>query len=242
MNPPLDPFDALRRLNPVDSGTLPGADSAEGRELLERIVAEPKPTIRGRFRWLKSRKQMVAVALVLGLMTAAGAVAWALTRNETQHLTVGCYRAANLEADTIVVPAAAASPVGACQVVWRQGSFGTGPPPPLQACVLPSGAVGVFPNSSGHVCQQLGLTEAQAAEPTAAATVRLKEALVDRFLGQSCLNEREALQIVRAELRRRHLSTWRVRAAGAFSTPRPCATLAFDEERQLILLVPAPRH
>jgi hypothetical protein len=240
----LDPFDILRKLNPVNSDSLPGAGSSEGRALLERISAESDASasaaVPGVLR--NSRRRVYVLVLVGAVVVGAGAAAWALTRTETKHLTIGCYASTDLQANTLVIPASTASPVIACRELWREGAFGSEPTPRLQACVLASGAVGVFPSPSGQACRRLGLVEAAPGrQPGAAAGVGLKDALVDRFLAAGCVSEVDAIQIVRSEFRQRHLTAWQVRAADSFSTARPCATLAFEEERHLVLLVPATR-
>ena len=240
----LDPFDILRKLNPFDPDTLPGAESADGRALLERITVEPPPSVSARFpgRRLKWRSAVWVLVLVGAVLVGAGAAAWALTRGETKDLTIGCYASADLQANTLVIPAGAASPVVACRQLWRKGAFGLERTPPLQACVLPSGAVGVFPSPSEQICRRLGLAEPSPGRKRgAAAGISLKKALVDRFLAARCVSQSDAIQIVRSEFRQRHLLDWQVPAADSFSTARPCATLAFDEEQHLVLLVPATR-
>lgn len=240
MKPPLDPFELLRRMNPVRPGELPDADSPEAQALLEQIVERSTRPRKSLLR-LPHRRRTYAVVLVAAVALGAAA-AWAVTRGETKHLTIGCYAETSLDAKTAVIPAGTASLEAACAAVWRSGTFGSKAVPRLQACILPSGAIGVFPTRDGRACERLHLANAQPRTPERAQpTTGLKNALVDRFLAASCLTEDEGLGIVEDELRKRHLSTWRVRAAAPFTPARPCATLAFDEEQQTVLLTPAPR-
>lgn len=138
----------------------------------------------------------------------------------------------------------------------QRGDFGSAKVPQLEACVLPSGAIGVFPSPTGRACEKLRLapvaselpppsperTTPESKPPSPQATVRaLKDRLVDLFLAGPCMNEQEATELVRAELRRLRLSDWGIRTNGPFSAARPCASLAFDEEHRTVLLVPMPR-
>lgn len=241
-----DPFEILRRINPVDPSALPDPTrSREALEVMERILrGDLVSPERRRLRWLRTlrhapRRRIYLVPVVAAVMLGAGTLAWALTRGPTQHLSVGCYATADLDARTVVVSATEGSPVEACRKVWLDGAFGRRPPP-LQACVLPSGAVGVFPSRGGNSCEQLNLIRAPADSEPASAVVALQTALVDTFL-ERCISEREAGQIVLAELRRLRLEDWRVVTSGRFGSTRPCASLAFDEERSKVLLVPIPR-
>jgi hypothetical protein len=56
------------------------------------------------------------------------------------------------------------------------------------------------------------------------------------------MTESESTAAVRDELRRLQLGDWDVQTNGSFSAVRPCAGLAFDEERKVVLLVPTPRR
>lgn len=238
-----DPFETLRRINPVDPGTLPEpARSREALDDMERILrGDVSPAERRGFRWLRTlgrarRRRIYLVPVVAVVALGAGTLAWALTRGPTQHLSVGCYAAIGLDARAAVVAANDASPVETCREVWPE-AFGK-PPPPLQACVLPSGAVGVFPSPEGDSCQRLNLAPAPS-EP-ASPVVELQNTLVDAFLAR-CVSESQARRIVLAELRHLRLEDWRIVTSGRFDSARPCTSLAFDEKRSQVLLVPIPR-
>lgn len=243
-----DPFDLLRAANPVDPTTLPGPDAPEAQAQLERIFAQPRHerrALRGlRSRRLLSRPRLpYLIPVVAALMIGAGAAAWALTRTGSNPLTIGCYAAPSLTAHTAVIGASGRSPVEACRALWQQGALGPIPPGQLQACILPSGAIGVFPNrNGGDVCQHLALTPFPSTQPpSAAAVIELKDKLVDTVLAAGCLNEHRAEAIVQKELDRLNLHGWTVRATGSFTAARPCATLGFDPEQHAVLLIPAPQ-
>lgn len=240
----VDPFDILRQANPVDPNQLPDADSPEGQALLETILRQPRrQPVRARLpRFLlrgPRRRYLVPVIAVLGL--GAGAVGWALTRGVSEPLTIGCYAAPDLQAKTAVVPADGRAPIAACRELWRLGEFGAQTPPPLQACVLPSGAIGVFPKHQQDTCHALGLPAVPSTyEPSANPVIRLKHRLVDRFLTEKCILEQRARELVEAELARLRLADWRIESTAPFTAARPCATLAFDTKRRIVMLVPAP--
>ncbi len=242
-----DPFELLRRINPVDPSTLPAPGlSPEALEVMERILrSDIAPPVAGRFRhtrslWRLRRRRVYLVPLVAVAVAAlaAAAVAWALARGPTQHLDVGCYATIDLRGRTAVLPATDASAIETCRKLWLTGAFGK-PPPPLEACILPSRAVGVFPSPAGESCEALNLARAAGTEPPP-SSVELKNTLVDRFLDR-CLSEPAARRVVRDELTRLGLGDWRVAPSGGFTPARPCASLAFDETRKLVALVPIPR-
>lgn len=70
--------------------------------------------------------------------------------------------------------------------------------------------------------------------------MELEDTVVDTFLGR-CVSESEARRIVMAEMRRLGLGDWRVTTSGTFDSSRPCASLAFDEARSEVRLIPIPR-
>lgn len=255
MNEPFDPFEVLRELNPVDPADLRGAaTSPQARLALEQILDGTRKSVPTRRRWARRRPRLRtwrrSYLLVL-IPVAAGlaAAAWALTHGPTKQLTIGCYASANLDARTVVVAAGAAPPLATCQQAWQRGDFGPPPSPRLEACILPSGAVGVFPSPNGQACQRLKLAPLTPTAPATSTAPRprstvtaLKDALVQAFLARPCMTQTEATTAVRAELRRLQLTDWKVEARGHFTAVRSCASLAFDEEQHLILLIPIPKR
>jgi hypothetical protein len=241
-----DPFETLRRINPVDPNTL--AEPAHSRQALDTMECilrgDVSPAERRRFRWFRTlgyerRRRVYVVPVVAAAVLGAATLAWALSRGPTQHLSIGCYAAIDLQGRAAVVPASEASPVETCEQLWLDGAFGK-PPPPLEACVLASGAVGVFPSPEGDSCQRLNLAPVPAGSEQPSAVVELQDALVDAFLAQ-CLSESQARRMVQDELTRLDLEDWRVVTSGRFTSARPCASPAFDEEQRKVGLVPIPR-
>jgi hypothetical protein len=248
MSEPVDPFELLRALNPVGPEDVTDAvSSTEARQTLHEIMAtgvpaRRPPLPRARLPRLHRRRYLLAAVPLVGALAAA---AWALTQGPTKQLTIGCYASANLRARTVVVPAGTSSPTASCRRVWGAGTFGNTSTPPLQACVLPSGGIGVFPSARGTACQRLKLaplTEtATHTNPARTSPLALKNALVRKFLARTCVNEEQAMAIVRNEIRRLKLTNWHVLSSESFTSDRPCASLAFDEEQHRVLLIPVPK-
>lgn len=250
MSEPADPFDLLREFNPVTPADVANAAASEHAvRSLEAIVdgthnAPPNETVRRR-RVPRLRRR----TYILGLVPVAGVIAvaaWALTLGPTKQLTIGCYASVSLQAHTVVVPASTRPAVETCRGVWRSFQFGHRSTPKLQACVLPSGAIGIFPSPKGKACERLKLAPLTAVTTqqtrTSRSPLRLKDVLVKSFLMNRCMDRRRATALVAAEIRRLRLPLWGVRVNGTFTKIRPCASLAFDEDHHLVLLVPMPRR
>jgi ferric-dicitrate binding protein FerR (iron transport regulator) len=258
MSEPRDPFEILRRLNPIEPEDVRGAASAEpAAERLQRILADhprhartwraqihpARP--RAQIHPARPRPRLIYLIGLASLVAILAAAAWALTRGAPTALTVGCYATADLQAHTVVIPAGDRTPIASCRAVWERGEFGTRTAAPrLQACALPSSAVAVFPSPHNTACKTLRLRPLPAARSGEAATaslVRVRAALVPKFLAKPCMNEEQATATVHAAMREAHLNGWTVKEQQPFDATRPCASLAFDEQQHVVLLVPLPR-
>jgi hypothetical protein len=214
----------------------------------EHLVSELRTwdrTVRRRRR----RLGFVLVPAVLVLLGVTGFTTYQLTREPTHLESIGCYDKASLDANVAVVDADGSDPTDICGAVWRTGAFGhEGDHPQLAACVLQTGAVGVFPSSGGQTCETLGLADlpaSYAAKGTQFAILR--NAIVARvgepasgstLGGPQCLGEDEARLIVRRELVTHGFGDWDVKVAGEpFSAARPCADVSFDSAGKTVLLV-----
>lgn len=245
-----DPFEILLRSNPVERDRLPEvSESAHGRALLEEIIDMAQPTTKTppapapapaprRFR--RSRPPLIPVAAAAAALSL-GFTVYAMNRDVTEPSGIGCYAAADVDANTVVVGADGRAPVAVCEAVWARGAFGPQETPPLAACVLTTGAVGVFPGGP-DTCEALELApvDQSAYGAEAGGFITLRTALVDRFLGAGCVNEQAATDAVREELATQGASGWSVITKSRFTAARPCASLAFDAEDQKVILVPIP--
>lgn len=242
MTEPFDPVEVLEDLNPVDPEDVRGvAASPEARATLGRILEQPgrRPTYTRR----RLRRPRLVAAAAIAVVAAMAGTAWALTRSTPQRITVGCYAAQSISARTIVLPAGSGSQVATCRKAWQRGDFGMPKSPQLHACVLPSGGVAVFPGA--RPCERLklqplghGATGRHQARP--GSPIRLKNDLVRAYLGRRCLSGSTGLRLARSEIRRLHLNRWRVQVTTPFTRQRNCTSYAFDEQSDLILIVPMP--
>jgi hypothetical protein len=200
----------------------------------------------------RRRLALVLVPAVLALLAVTGFTTYALTREPSHLESVGCFETAELDGNIAVVNADGRGPTAICAELWRQGDMGAGPAPKsLAACVLETGAVGVFPSSGKDTCEQLGLADLP---PTYAAEAERLAALRDAIaaeLGASygsterdskCLREEEARALARHELAARGYEDWSIEVIGDGFTESPCTAvgLGFDGERKVVLLVPEP--
>ena len=198
----------------------------------------------------KHRRVLILVPAVLVVLAASGFTTYALTREPTHFESVGCFERASLNADVAVLSADGSLPTEICGEVWRTGAFGGvegAIAPPLTACVLDTGAVGVFPGAGPGTCAELGLAELPASYiKKANGFAGLHDAIVARIGepasgstrgGPQCVGEYEALAIVRRELLIRNFGDWEVRVVGEpFSAARPCADASFDTAEKTVLL------
>jgi hypothetical protein len=138
----------LRAANPVKPEDLPPPESPQAEALLERIMAtDPKaPKRRWRVRW--QRTWLLVPAALL-----AAAAGYGVFHKASQPLIVACFAQPSLTASRAVVEAGDNGPMAACDDLWVAGgafnAAGTPGLPPLFACVLDSGTVGVFPGANG---------------------------------------------------------------------------------------------
>jgi hypothetical protein len=198
----------------------------------------------------RRRLALVLVPAVLVALAVTGFTTYALTREPSHLESVGCFETAELDGNIAIVNADGRGPRAICAELWRQGDMGPGPAPEsLAACVLETGAIGVFPSSGEDTCEQLGLADfppgyAEEAERFAA----LRDAIAAE-LGASygsterapkCLREEEARALVRHELAARGYEDWSIEVIGGGFAESPCAAvgLGFDGERKIVFLVP----
>ena len=97
----------------------------------------------------RRRRRRRRAAIVLVPVAALGLVAAAVIASRSPRVTthLGCYAGPSVEADTTVVDADGRLPTAICAELWARGEVdpATRTAPPLEACVLRTGPVGVFP-------------------------------------------------------------------------------------------------
>ena len=217
--------------------------------LVHEVAAQLALERRRRWRLLLALAPAVVVLLVATAFTT-----YRLTREPTHFETLGCYERASLRANTAIVEADGRDPTSICAELWRRGDLGDlRAPPKLAACVLESGAIGVFPSARADACTELGLA---ALPPTYAAEGRRFAALREAIFAElgepasgssrgsaKCVAEADARTIVRRALDAHGYGSWQVEVAGdGFNAARPCAEVSFDGKREVVLIVPAPRR
>lgn len=234
-----DPFDRLRALNPVPTpgGLLAPHDDPDAIALLNRVLGEADSEAIVRHR--RRGRRIIIPAVVAAAAAATAAAAWVITRPADDPTQVACYRDVDLSADIVGAEPVGGDPTAACTPVWENGEFGGGRPPLLEACVLDSGIVGVFPATGGDPCGRLGLDRAgpQGEEPP---IVAIQDRLADR-LGAACVPIDDAVALIEDELREAGLGDWTVVAPGAGFDDRPCASVGIDGAARTISVVPIPK-
>ena len=198
----------------------------------------------------RRRLALVLVPAVLAVLAVTGFTTYALSREPSHLESVGCFETAELDGNIAIVNADGRGARAICAELWRQGDMGPEPAPKsLAACVLETGAVGVFPSSGNDTCEQLGLADLP---PTYAAEAERFAALRDAIaaeLGASygsterdpkCLREDEAHALARRELDARGYEDWSIDVIGSGFAESSCAAvgLGFDGERKVVFLVP----
>lgn len=217
-----DPFEILRRGNPVPRPSRSGHTQGEDR-LLSGILALPR-------RSAPARVVAGVSTVCLALLVAA---AFLGSRAPSETTGVACYEEADLAADTVLV-ANDGDPLSACAAAWAHNGSNLGPG---AACVLPSGAVGVFPGSP-RTCEALDLAVAKPADGgdgDRAVTV-LRQLLDERLDSSTCVDLAMARSVSEDALREAGLTGWRVDDAFALAAAKgssagnpPCTVYSIEE-------------
>ena len=217
----------------------------------EHLISELNVRAEGARR-RRRRLTLIAVPAVLLLLAATGFTTYVLTREPTHFESLGCFDRASLDANVTVVSSDGRHPVAICRELWRGDAMSdAATPKKLTACVLESGAIGVFPGGR-DTCGSLGLA---ALPPSYAHEARkfaaLRDALTERLgkdgTGSSlpsgpCVAERRAHAIVREELNAHGYAHWSIETATSFTGDRPCASVAFDGAEEVVHIVPVDRR
>ena len=233
---------------PVARDFPPGRLQQRKEHLVNEIALQGQ-AIRRRPR----RVALVLIPAAVVLLIATGFTTYALIREPTHFESIGCFERASEDSNTTIVSADGRDPVAVCAELWQQGAFGGAPAPNrLEACVLESGAVGVFPSSGGGTCARLGLAALPASYSEKAERIAgLRKAIV-RHLGEpasgttvgdgKCVGEKAARAAIRRELNARGYTNWQIEVVrDGFTTERPCAEASLDAARNVVTLTPVWR-
>jgi hypothetical protein len=200
----------------------------------------------------RRRLAFVLVPAVLAVLAVTGFTTYALTREPTHLESVGCYETAELDGNIAIVNADGRAPTAICAELWRQGDMGPAPAPEsLDACVLETGAIGVFPSSGKGTCEHLGVADLPSTYAAKAGRFAALSDAIAAELGASygrterdpkCLREEQARALVRRELDARGYKDWSIEVIGGGFSESPCVAvgLGFDGERKVVFLVPEP--
>lgn len=235
---PDEAIELLRHNNPAPAPAFERlGDTPQAAALLHSIVAEGGG---GRRSWWR-RPRLVA-PVVAAVALASAAAGYQLRGPVARPSFAACYSAASTASTVYVEPVAASgSPAATCARLWRRGPLGHRVPP-LYACVLPSGAVGVFPGRQGSPCGELALRSAAAPVTATGLLARLRRRLnAAEARHRSCLPEAVALGDARRALHETLGPAWKVRPEPGFSPGRPCAGFAVSTPRRSVEVVPQPR-
>jgi hypothetical protein len=254
-----DPFTILQLANPITAEELPETLTATKLDERHRSIVEAPPAplplaLRRLPRRPPYRRRRLAAAALVVAMTTVGWAIYQATREPTKPSTIVCYAAADLGSRTQVVVNDGRPPTDICADLWRRGVFGETSVPPLVACVIPSGVVGVVPSAGPDTCTAMGASSL-APSPTTTSDpsttgstpsttldpATLTEALSAQFRGL-CYAEDQARELVERELAARGLGDWTVVSQGTFTAERPCATLAVGEGTVRLIPAPPPRR
>jgi hypothetical protein len=233
--------DRLRKVNPLPSEARPSPHSPEGAALFERLTAtEPEGSRRPHRR--KKLMPWVMIPPVMAVLIAAG---YGLLHHVTQPLVIGCYAEPSLGARRAILSASVEDPVAACAALWQPGgelnAQGALPVPALAECVLKTGAVAVFPTTSGSaLCADLGLAPfvgAGIGDAETRAVLEVQSTLADQFVSR-CVGRAEAASVAKQALAASGLAGWRIVDTIPFSNQEPCASAAYDVPNRTITLIP----
>ncbi len=218
--------------------SIPGERLEQRRILLERHVAASLRSSPKRW-WRRRRVLLPGTVVVVTCLAAAG---WGLRPGglADRASAVGCYSAVSLQSDTAVIGgAAAADPVGACLERWRRSGLESGGD--AAACLRDDGGIAVFPRKDA--CGSLGLRPFAGVSDLGRRFAAFQHDAVSLVAADRCRPRAEIVADLRRALDSYGFSSWSVDDSG-FGRPwargRPCASLAFDQDRSAVVVVPFP--
>jgi hypothetical protein len=230
---PGDVFERLAAADPARSHAPFNPTSLRGQALFERSLTPPP-----RRFWTRKR---VAAVVVATAVAAAAAFAWTHRKHPTRVQSIACYQTASLKSSLYVVTPDP-DPIASCRDLWVNGPIArTGRPPPLVACIIPTGVLGVFPGGPS-TCARLHLSTAASLVPADRKVAALRDRLVAAFGTSGCLAPDEGRAVAAQALSELRFRGWRIAASGPFGADRPCVSYSLDEVNKTVFLVPYPRR
>lgn len=233
-----DPFDILSDYDPVDRTAIPDADSPQGRALLQQITQSGRPR--------RAVRPRVALAIAIIAALAAAGMTWFILTREVTHLGISCHAEVNMSSDIVAVSADGTPAATDCVAPWADELLTNpditfGDVPPLTACVTDVGAVAVFPTADPDVCELLGLAQQNPNQPSDSLKklAAAEQEITDYILATTCQPPDEAETVISGILAAHGLADWTV-TRQPDHPDRPCASIAYDTERKLVILVPNP--
>lgn len=236
-----DPIEVLRELDPAHEMPLPQPDPAALARIKAQPLSEPQ---RPRRPWFL-RPRVLYPVLVTAVAACAAAGAYVLVKADSDPTGFACYARVDLYSPRVghqnapgIDRFALCREDWLAQVVPNPG----GPPPPMQACVLPSGIVGIFPADEGDPCRELGIPRWAGATITDEKIAELTARLSDKGAQGTCISRYEAVAFVETLLRELDLPDWRVDQAGLPASVRCVSFVAPDAVNKVVSLSPDPRN
>lgn len=222
------------------------ADPRELHEALLRAITEAESltwtpeqveqTIQRAFAARRRRRIRTIVLLTVFLAGCTAAAAYWM-RDVTTPATVVCFDDIDVNSNRAGVDVESSPSASDCVPVWESGQFTDSGIPPLIDCVSPDGTLWVFPSSTPDTCETLGLARPNPVSDDHPA-FRVRAATRD-VLGP-CDPIAESVDAVRAALDADGLKDWDVQVQP--NLPGRCATIAIEDENQLVWIVPINRR
>jgi hypothetical protein len=241
-----EPFDLLTSLNPIDTAPLAAGEDPVADAALERILAASDDTVVSFNERTGRRRRWVVPVVVVGVLAAGGAAAAVIARRQpVDPFQLACQRTPTLVSDTYMTALDPSRSFGElCAAPWLDGTFGTGGPPALTACVGSEGIAYAIPGAD-TVCSTLGYAGYDPAPDSEAQNIRDANVAIGELLDadpDGCLDMETARREYRKILDAHGLADWVFTTDGyVYDDNRPCIAVAFIREQRLVGLPGVPK-
>lgn len=218
--------------------SIPADRLTQRQLLLEQHIAVSVGST-GKPFWRQRWVVVPGAVAVAGSLAAAG---WGLLPGgqATDATTVTCYSTVSLGGDVDVLgPVEVVDPAGACRKVWRES--GTTEASSIDVCITSAGSIAVFPKEGA--CDELGLRAFTGVSNDATRLAVFKQDVSDAVATAPCQSRPAIVTLVQQKLDAHSLGSWAVDDSGhdqPWAAGRPCASVAFDDEEKIVIIVPMP--